>query len=109
MPRKFVYSICFQRWSHVIWNYLTYHKNVDQIRRKQNVLALVFLSMTVAVSAGGFGGLSDKFQQKLLGIGVLLIIYLSDRLSSWRDDALGRRLEFVIWFVALKVKKYQRF
>lgn len=45
-------------------------------------LALVFLSMTVAVSAGGFWWFIGQVQQKLLGIRGLIDVYLSDRLSS---------------------------
>ncbi len=86
----------FDMFSAVITRYLKLfnlsQKNVDQIRRKQMFLALVFLSMTVAVSAGGFWWFIGQVQQKLLGIGVLLmyisvIAYLVEGMTRLVEDS----------------------
>ena len=102
----------FDMFSAVITRYLKLfnlsQKNVDQIRRKQMFLALVFLSMTVAVSAGGFWWFIGQVQQKLLGIGVLLmyisvIAYLVEGMTRLVEDS-SLLYDSLLW-----VKKYQRF
>lgn len=83
-------------------------KNVDQIRRKQMLLALIFLSLTVSVSVVGFFWFITQVQTKQLGIGSLLlyisvIAYLVEGMACLVADA-SLLYDSLLW-----VKKYQHF
>lgn len=83
-------------------------KNVDQIRRKQMLLALIFLSLTVSVSVVGFFWFITQVQTKQLGIGSLLlyisvIAYLVEGMARLVEDA-SLLYDSLLW-----VKKYQHF
>lgn len=83
-------------------------KNVDQIRRKQMLLALIFLSLTVSVSVVGFFWFITQVQTKQLGIGSLLlyisvIAYLVEGMACLVEDA-SLLYDSLLW-----VKKYQHF
>lgn len=83
-------------------------KNVDRIRRKQMLLALIFLSITVAVSAGGFLWFIIQVQQHTLGVGSLLL-YIS--VIAYLVEGMARLVEdsSLLYDSLLWVEKYQHF
>ncbi len=80
-------------------------KNVDRIRRKQMLLALIFLSITVAVSAGVFLWFIIQVQQHTLGVGSLLL-YIS--VIAYLVEGMARLVEdsSLLYDSLLWVEKY---